>query len=133
MCRKKNIKPVITNNCIFCNYDDFILVAENDLSYAIRDKYPVTDLHTLIISKSHFETVFDLSAIEISSILELAKKCRIEIMTIDSSVKGFNFGVNSGSVAGQNIEHVHFHLIPRREGDVEPPAAVQNKAVNYPR
>jgi len=42
---------------------------------------------------------------------------------------GFNFGSNSGEVAGQKIGHVHFHLIPRREGDVEPPAAVQNKAI----
>ncbi len=110
-------------NCLFCGYDKFELVAENELSYAIRDKFPVTQLHTLIISKKHFENVFELPAEELESIFELSKQCRDEILLKDVSVKGFNFGTNAGAVAGQKILHVHFHLIPRREGDAAPLAA----------
>ena len=120
----------MNEGCLFCEYEKFEVIAENDLSFAIRDKYPVTELHTLILSKEHYETVFDLPTNELVSIFELAKLCRSEILKKDHSVKGFNFGSNSGEVAGQKIEHVHFHLIPRREGDVEPPAAVQNKELN---
>jgi len=109
--------------CLFCENEEFELVGENRLNYAIRDKYPVTNLHTLIISKTHYKTAFDLPSEELVSIFELSRLCRKDIMRIDSGVEGFNFGTNSGVVAGQKINHVHFHLIPRRIGDIEPKAA----------
>jgi diadenosine tetraphosphate (Ap4A) HIT family hydrolase len=114
----------MSEGCLFYGYEKFEVIAENDLSYAIKDKYPVTDLHTLIISKKHYETVFDLPPNELVSIFELASECRADIQDADNTVGGFNFGSNSGEVAGQKIGHVHFHLIPRRAGDVEPPPAI---------
>ncbi len=110
-------------DCLFCGHEKFEVVAENELSYAIRDKYPVTHLHTLIICKKHYKTVFDCPSTELLSIIELAKECRLSIEAMDETVKGFNLGSNSGAVAGQKINHVHFHLIPRRFGDVEPSPA----------
>ncbi len=110
-------------HCLFCCGGELKVISENSLSYAIRDIKPVTDLHTLIISKRHCETILDLSGDEFASILALAKLCYQEIKVCDSSVKGFNFGSNNGSVAGQKIAHVHFHLIPRRRGDIPPPPA----------
>lgn len=110
-------------NCLFCNDSKFDVVGENPLSYAIRDKFPVTKLHTLIISKAHYETVFDLPPAELQSIFQLAKICRQSILMEDETVKGFNFGTNAGDAAGQKIPHVHFHLIPRRIGDQDPPVA----------
>ncbi len=62
------------------NIIKFEIIEENDLSYAIRDKYPVTKLHTLIISKKHYPSVFELPAEELSSILTLAKVCRVKII-----------------------------------------------------
>ena len=115
----------MTGSCLFCGHEKFEVIAENNLSYAVWDKYPVTELHTLIISKKHYKTVFDLPVKELESIFELAHQCRRSIEEKDSTVKGFNFGSNSGEVAGQKIGHVHFHLIPRRVGDVEPPPAVR--------
>ena len=112
-------------DCLFCGNEKFDLVGENDLSYAIRDKYPVTELHTLILSKKHYKMIFDLPPVELISIFELAKFCRNEIMKADRTVKGFNIGSNAGAIAGQKIPHVHIHLIPRRDGDIEPAAAVQ--------
>jgi len=113
------------DDCLFCGFNKLEIIEENDLSYAIRDKYPITKLHTLIISKKHFKTVFDLPDEELVSIHELSKICKEKILNEDSTVKGFNFGSNSGAVAGQKIQHVHFHLIPRREGDAGPQPARQ--------
>jgi diadenosine tetraphosphate (Ap4A) HIT family hydrolase len=109
--------------CLFCEYEKFDVVGENDLSFAIRDKFPVTESHTLILSKRHYQTVFDLPTTELISMFDLTKTCREKILKDDLTVQGFNFGSNSGAVAGQKISHVHFHLIPRRIGDIEPPAA----------
>lgn len=111
------------SKCLFCDHSQFDIISENELSYAIRDKYPVTEMHTLILSKQHYTTAFDLPAEELVSIFELAKVCREQIAVEDRAVQGFNFGANAGVVAGQKIPHVHFHLIPRRSGDIEPPAA----------
>ena len=52
---------------------------------------------------------------------ELIKVVKEEILIKDQTVKGFNIGTNIGKVAGQSILHCHFHLIPRRKGDVENP------------
>ena len=117
----------MAESCLFCGAEKFKVVAENELSYAIRDKFPVTELHTLIISKQHYDHAFDLPEDELTAIFDLAKKCRESILKEDSTVQGFNFGTNSGKVAGQKINHVHFHLIPRRLGDIEPPPAVEGK------
>ena len=46
---------------------------------------------------------------------------RKEIVQLDSSVTAFNIGINDGKDAGQSIYHLHVHLIPRRQGDVENP------------
>jgi len=108
---------------MFCNNDNLEVIAENDLCYAIRDIHPVTNLHTLIISKRHHETIFDLPPAEVLRMFALAKVCRNQILEQDPTVKGFNFGANAGSVAGQRIHHVHFHLVPRREGDSQSQAA----------
>lgn len=105
------------DKCLFCGYEKFDLVAENEHTYAIRDKYPDTELHTLIITKKHYDEAFDLPSAEIVSIFELAKKCHDDILKQDKTVRGFNFKTNAGREAGQKICHVHFHLIPRREGN----------------
>ncbi|MEJ2118657.1 MAG: HIT family protein [Alphaproteobacteria bacterium] len=110
-------------SCIFCNHKQLDIIAENQHCIAVRDKFPVTKLHTLIISRRCVETPFELTRDEMFNMLELADQCRHDIMEQDSSVAGFNFGANVGAVAGQKIMHVHFHLIPRRSGDITPPPA----------
>jgi ATP adenylyltransferase len=109
------------NACLFCNISEERIIAENDLAYAIRDGYPVTPLHSLIIPKRHAETYFELGQSEINACSELLRKMRNEIETRDREVTGFNIGVNNGESAGQTVAHCHIHLIPRRSGDVEDP------------
>lgn len=111
------------HSCLFCSIEPDQVIAENDLAFAIRDKFPVTRLHTLIIPKRHVESYFDLQPSELVSVHQLADQCRHAIAKTDDAVGGFNIGANVGETAGQKIFHVHVHLIPRRRGDVEPPPA----------
>ena len=109
------------SDCIFCELPADRVIASNTLAFAIRDNYPVTELHTLVIPKRHAVTFFDLFEPERRAINQLLDGLRVEIMKKDASVSGFNIGMNSGDTAGQTIGHAHVHLIPRRQGDVQDP------------
>ena len=109
------------NPCLFCNNEKSGSAHENSLAYASYDTYPVSEYHCLIIPKRHIRDYFDLSNEELIACNELIKIVKKEITNKDTSVKGFNLGTNIGKVSGQSILHCHFHLIPRREGDVENP------------
>ena len=109
------------NPCLFCNIEKSGCAHENELAYASYDSYPVTEHHCLIIPKRHIKDYFDLSNKELVACNDLIQIVKDEITKKDSSVKGFNLGTNIGKVSGQSILHCHFHLIPRREGDVDNP------------
>lgn len=107
--------------CLFCEIPDKRIIMQNELAYVIRDGFPVTDSHTLIIPKRHVATYFDLYQPEINACNQLMSDAKDKIEANDESVSGFNIGINSGSSAGQTVFHCHIHLIPRREGDVDNP------------
>jgi diadenosine tetraphosphate (Ap4A) HIT family hydrolase len=109
------------DSCPFCDLDPARVLEDNKHARALRDGYPVTELHTLVIPKRHVATYFDLTDEDRQSIHELLQSQQEKIKTEDSSVEGFNIGWNCGEVAGQTVFHAHVHLIPRREGDVENP------------
>ena len=109
------------NSCIFCDIDAFDVEAENNYAYVINDAFPITEMHALIIPKRHVKTYFDLNADELGACHDLLNSMRAGILDEDSSVEGFNIGMNNGTVAGQTVDHCHIHLIPRRVGDVENP------------
>lgn len=108
-------------DCLFCTIPPERIVAQNALVYAIRDGFPVTPLHTLVIPKRHAEDFFALTDDEILACNQLILEVRQTILDQDPSVQGFNIGMNAGEVAGQTVFHCHIHLIPRRRGDVENP------------
>ena len=109
------------NPCLFCKVKESGCAHENELAYASYDSYPVSEHHCLIIPKRHIKDYFDLSNDELIACNDLIKIVKKEITYKDPLVKGFNLGTNIGKVSGQSILHCHFHLIPRREGDVENP------------
>ena len=94
---------------------------QNELSYAIHDKYPVSPYHTPITPKRHTSEFFNLRQPEINAVYSLLHEAKNKILDIDSHVTGFNVGVNVGQDAGQTVTHAHVHLIPCRNGDVESP------------
>ena len=109
------------NPCLFCNINESGCAHENNLAYASYDTYPVSKHHCLIIPKKHIKDYFDLSNDELIACDELIKIVKQEILSKDQSVIGFNLGTNIGKASGQSFLHCHFHLIPRRENDVENP------------
>ena len=109
------------NPCLFCNIKESEVAHQNELAYASYDSYPVSENHCLIIPKRHINNYFDLSKDELIACDDLIRIVKDEIIKRDKTVKGFNLGTNIGKVSGQSIFHCHFHLIPRRQGDVENP------------
>jgi diadenosine tetraphosphate (Ap4A) HIT family hydrolase len=108
-------------DCPFCNPDsDRELIVESATAYAIYDKFPVNDGHALIIPKRHCEDYFDLTFKEQAACIFMLNKVK-EIILSSCNPDGFNVGINIGKTAGQTVGHVHIHLIPRYEYDVEDP------------
>jgi len=107
--------------CIFCEISKSRIIRSNELAVVIKDNYPVTKQHCLIIPKRHCSDYFDLYQPEINAISQLINEMKIELQKKDKAIKGFNIGNNSGEVAGQTIFHCHIHLIPRRKGDTDNP------------
>ena len=111
-------------NCLFC-YDNakekFGIIKELYSVFAIKDGYPVTTGHMLVIPKRHVAEYFDLSDKERRDADNLLKYLKDELVDEDDSISGYNIGVNCGASAGQTIFHLHYHLIPRRDGDTEEP------------
>jgi len=119
--RNLNVKyQARQSDCIFCNMSRKI-IAENELSIAFYDKFPVTSKHVLIIPKRHCIDYFELSQPEINAMNRLTHVLKEQLKSEDSNISGFNIGFNSGEDAGQTVLHCHMHLIPRRKGDVENP------------
>jgi diadenosine tetraphosphate (Ap4A) HIT family hydrolase len=110
--------------CLFCDLrtnDRSRIVIENDFGYVIRDGFPVTPLHTLIIPKRHVHDYFGLHTAEVIGLNELLLAQKASLIAEDAIIDGFNIGMNCGETAGQSVWHCHMHLIPRRKGDVEKP------------
>ena len=107
--------------CPFCKLPSERIVESNELAVAIRDLYPVSEGHTLVLPKRHVADYFDLYQAERNAIEALLQGCRQALMASDSCIDGFNVGANAGEVAGQTVFHAHLHLLPRRAGDMENP------------
>jgi diadenosine tetraphosphate (Ap4A) HIT family hydrolase len=106
--------------CIFCNFNDKEVIAENRLAAAFYDKFPVNYGHVLIVPKRHVEDYFKATKEEIYAINDLIFEVK-EIIDQKFKPDGYNIGINVGYPAGQTIFHLHFHLIPRYKGDVPDP------------
>ena len=106
--------------CPFCTLPSERIVDQNDLALVIRDGFPVSPGHTLVIPKRHVGSFFELDQDEIQSMLALLKTAKV---VIDEEFKpdSYNIGINDGPQAGQTVPHVHMHLIPRYQGDVKDP------------
>jgi mutator protein MutT len=107
--------------CLFCEIPQERIIASNQYAYAIRDGFPVSRLHTLIIPKRHALDYFELTNEELLACHDLIHELKNDIQSEDPTVVAFNIGLNAGEAAGQTIFHCHTHLIPRRKGDLDDP------------
>lgn len=103
-------------NCVFCNIDPRLYLEENQSAFAIWDKHPVSPGHALVITKEHYNDLFEVPLDVIRDVHELILKMKNRI-DLDKSPHGYNLGANVGKEAGQTVFHFHFHIIPRYEDD----------------
>ena len=109
------------NNCIFCNIEEDRIEYKYKYFYVIRDAFPVTPLHSLIITKRHVVSYFQCSKAELEEIPIILDTQKTELKYLDNEITGYNIGMNIGEDAGQSIFHCHIHIIPRREDDTPNP------------
>ncbi len=96
------------------------IIDGNDLAFVVADAFPVSPGHALIISRRHVADFFALTEVELMALNELLRSARNRLLE-RLRPDGFNVGVNVGAAAGQTVDHVHLHLIPRFVGDMETP------------
>jgi len=107
-------------SCMLCKLEGSSK-ENNLLAFTVDDAYPVTKFHTLVCPRRHVKSFFDLVPAEKNHCLELIERIKTKLIEKDKTISGFNVGVNDGIDAGQTVMHCHFHLIPRRKGDVDDP------------
>ncbi len=108
-------------NCIFCKVIAGELpsekIYENDETMVILDIVaPVNPGHALVITKQHYENIFDTPEAFWEKSMRTAKKIAPAICQA-MNTSDININVNNGYHSGQRIFHLHIHLIPRLEGD----------------
>lgn len=106
------------SSCVFCRIVSgeipARIVSETGLSLAFMDAFPLARGHTLVVPREHRERIQDMTPQEAADVFGLA--ARLTPRT-DSLAGSTLLAVHNGREAGQEVPHVHVHLVPRGEGD----------------
>lgn len=106
--------------CPFCTLPAHRIIDSNEHGIVVRDGFPVSKGHTLIIPKRHVGSFFEITDEERADLLVLLNKAKVVIQG-EFNPDGYNIGINDGPAAGQTVPHLHLHLIPRYKGDRNDP------------
>lgn len=106
--------------CPFCSLPTNRLVLASEHAVVIRDGFPVSPGHTLILPRRHVASFFEVTDAERADLMSLLAAARDDLQR-QFRPAGYNIGINDGAAAGQTVLHVHMHLIPRYEGDRDDP------------
>ncbi len=105
-------------DCIFCKIVSgqipTKIIKETLHSMAFLDAFPLTKGHTLVIPKKHHVKIQDMSNNENSDLFSLVHQI---LPKIDNLTGATLIAIHNGKQAGQEIPHVHVHLVPRTDGD----------------
>ncbi|WP_435334563.1 HIT family protein [Haloarchaeobius sp. TZWWS8] len=108
------------DDCIFCKIVDGDIpsrtVYEDDDVFAFLDVNPLADGHTLVIPKDHHETIEDMPA-DVAKELFAAVHELVPAVEDAVDADGSTVAFNNGEAAGQEVPHVHCHIVPRFDGD----------------
>ena len=108
--------------CPFCNIPISDHVIETDLLIGFFDRYPVSPGHMLLVPRRHIENWFDATKEEQSALMNAIDDAVALIESrLDRRPDGYNVGFNAGEAAGQTVMHLHLHVIPRFDGDIDDP------------
>ncbi len=123
------------NDCIFCKIARGEIkpagtLLENEKAMAFLDVKPRSPGHTLVIPKIHAGTLTDLEDSFVGPVFEAVREITARIKrTLDA--ESFSIGINDGPAAGQEVAHLHVHIMPRFAGDGGRP--IQSLVDNSPR
>jgi len=92
------------------------MILEKEETVAFLDIFPCTPGHTLVIPRQHYPTLAEMPAEEVGKLFRVAAVVGAKVQAAMAAA-GFNLGVNNGAAAGQEIFHVHIHVIPRYPND----------------
>ena len=110
----------IDGECIFCKIRqrkiEVNIIAENENAIAFLDACPLTAGHTLVITKNHYAKLQDVEFDEIINLFRLAYKI-LPFIEEGTNVQGTLLSIHNGKDSGQEIPHVHLHIVPRKPGD----------------
>ncbi|KAJ6242203.1 hit family protein [Anaeramoeba flamelloides] len=110
----------MSENCIFCKIISGDIpsfkVFENDKVFAFLDINPLSKGHTVVIPKTHCERLEDLPEEYSSAIGSALPKIAKAVIT-GTGALDWNLLQNNGKSAGQEVPHLHFHIIPREKSD----------------
>ena len=108
------------NDCVFCAIAageiPCFKVFEDDFALAYLDINPFSEGHTLVIPKAHTTGLLDTPEETLAALLARVKKVAAHLKTA-LGCDGFHILRNNGAAAGQTVGHIHFHIVPRRNGD----------------
>jgi diadenosine tetraphosphate (Ap4A) HIT family hydrolase len=110
----------MTACCPFCSLPPDRILFERETALTIRDGFPVSSGHTLIILRRHVASFFEVTDAERADLMALLAAARDDLER-EVRPAGYNIGINDGAAAGQTVPHLHIHLIPRYEGDRDDP------------
>jgi diadenosine tetraphosphate (Ap4A) HIT family hydrolase len=102
--------------CPFCSLPADRTVLSSANAIALRDAYPISPGHTLIVPRRHIGSFFEATTQERAELLALLDEAKREL-DAQFTPAAFNIGINDGPAAGQTVPHLHIHLIPRYVGD----------------
>ena len=107
-------------DCIFCQIADkkipSQILFENDTNLAFLDIFPISNGHTIVIPKNHYNNLEDIPSGELTDLFKVVKNLSNKIYE-KLEIDGYNILQNNFSAAGQIINHFHVHIIPRRRED----------------
>ena len=108
------------NDCVFCAIAageiPCFKVFEDDFALAYLDINPFSEGHTLVIPKAHTTGLLDTPEETLAALLARVKKVAAHLKSA-LGCDGFHILQNNGAAAGQTVGHIHFHIVPRRNGD----------------
>jgi diadenosine tetraphosphate (Ap4A) HIT family hydrolase len=110
----------MTKVCPFCVLPKERVLFRNRSGIVIRDGFPISSGHTLIIPHRHVGSFFELSNEERDDLFQLLDQAKQDVASVYKP-DAYNVGINDGPAAGQTVPHLHIHLIPRYTGDIEDP------------
>jgi histidine triad (HIT) family protein len=107
-------------NCVFCKIIagemPAKVIMQNEKAMALLDASPLAAGHSLVIPKSHYAKVQEMSEQDAKAVFEIVWKL-VGAVETGSEVNASTIAIHNGSEAGQEVPHVHTHIVPRKRGD----------------